>query len=517
MSGSFIKVKLQAAKRWKQQQRYQEAEKELLEALEEAPDHPTLKVSLADVYYHLNRLSDANRLLNEVLKAQPHNPYALYLSGLIAYKQNQLNQALKHFQSALQIKPDHYYSQKMLIITIMKQKKWEEALAHIHRALEYHPNDTFLLTQQARAYRAKGQYQKALKILEDILRKGEDNEFIRKQLLEIKALTSGKNPEEISQEISAVLNLPSQKERPELWQIQAETLRKKGDLQGAIHAYRQALRLDPKNIYIRKQLAFLYKKLGDWEKAAEYMTEIFLQDPSDVFLRNSLSSIYKKHYGTWQWVKLLKEALHKHPDQVSLYGLIKKYRAQLDSLAELKLSVSEIEEQIKNLEYEPLELPVQAMVMEPLHRYLIHFLLLTNRLPTFNEFIQKAREDSSTAGKIRKSWKSEEIRFAFQQWIFWIHFYLLSKEMPEPDETMYRLKREAEFWPIVWIIDNTEVLLSSLTSGSRKKKSVVKHRSGWILRVLTNYAWSKKIGDWPLAAQEDLSALINILKNGMKK
>ncbi len=516
MSESFIKAKLQAAKKWKQQHRYPEAEKELIEALKDAPDHPTLKISLADVYYHLNRLNDANRLINEVLKTQPQNPFALYLSGLIAYKQNKFNRALKQFRSALQVKPDHSYSRKMLITILMKQKKWEEALTHIRQALETQPEDTFLLTQQARVYRAKGRYREALEILERLVREGEDNEFIRKQLLEVKALTSGKKPEEITRELSAALNLPDRKDHPELWQIQAEALRKKGDLPGAIKAYHQALRLDPDNLYLRKQLAFLYKKSGDWEKAAEYMTEIFLQDPSDVFLRNSLSSIYLKHFGTWQWVKLLKDALYKHPDQVSLYGLIKKYRSQLDSLADLKLSASEAEEQIKYLEYEPVELPMQPMAMEPLHRYFINFLLLTNRIPSFQEFIQKAREDSATAGKIRKSWKSEEIRAAYQKWVFWVHFYLLSKEFPKTDETMYRLKRNADFWPIVWILVDNEILLSSPSPGSRKKKLVVKQRSGWVLRVPPDFAWSKMIGSWSLANREDLLKLTNILKKEAK-
>ena len=513
MNGSFIKVKLQTAKKWKQQQRYREAEQELLEALKEAPEHPTLKISLADVYYHLNRLNDAHQLVKEVLKAQPHNPYALYLCGLIAYKQNQLSRALEYFQSALQIKPDHFYSRKMLIIILMKQKKWDEALTHIHRALEVRPGDVFLLTQQARAYRAKGQFKQALKVLEELVQKGERNEFIRRQLIELKARESGKNAQEIFREISSALNLSGEKDHPELWQIQAEMLRQKGDLKGAMRAFQQALRLDPDNLYLRKQLAFLYKKIGNREKAIEYMTEIFLQEPGDVFLRNSLASLYKKHYGTWQWVKLLKEALHRHPDQVNLYGLIKKYRAQLDALAELKLSLSGAEEQIKELEYIPLKFPEKTTVMEPLHRYFIQYLLLTSRIPAFDEFIGKAREDSSTAGKIRKSWNSEEIRAAYQQWIFWVHFYLLSKEISGPDEVIYRWKREAEYWPVVWIFNESEVLITRLKAGSRKKKPVVKHRAGRILRIPPDCVWSGAVGNWPLASRKDIESLTNLLNS----
>ncbi len=55
----FSRTKWERARDLKKRRQYQEAEKELKEALEDAPDHFLLKASLADVYLRQDRSMEA--------------------------------------------------------------------------------------------------------------------------------------------------------------------------------------------------------------------------------------------------------------------------------------------------------------------------------------------------------------------------------------------------------------------------------------------------------------------------
>lgn len=511
MSDDFVRVKIQAAKRFKKQKRYEEAEKELLEALETAQEHPDLKMHLGDIYYHLGRYRDAERLVKEALNKRPNNSYALYLSGLIAYKQDRPDKALEEFLAVLQVKPDHFFSRKMVVILLLKQQQWEEALTWVNRALQQNPEDAFLLTQLARIYRAKRQYRQAIEVLEKLQQREQDNPFVRRQLMEVKALSSGKSVDEITSEISSMLSLPSQQNRPELWQIQAENLRKAGKLAQAAQAYQQVLKMNPESDYVRKQLAFIYKKLGDWEKSEAFMTEVFLRNPADVYIRNSLYSIYKQYYSLWQWVQLLREALNRHPEQVNLYGIIKKYQSQLDALKDLKMSSGEMEEQFMKIEHRQIPLSGPWDHLQPLHNYLVKYVTMTHQVPSFQEFMTKAYSDKSVSRKIRKSWSQDEIQAAYQHWLFWIHFYLKSRELPDLEDAMFRASQDKEALPVVWILNKKEIYFTIVQSGKEYKKPVIQYRNGLLIRISWQFEWTGRAGHWSLASQDNLLEILSLL------
>lgn len=512
MDRTLVKAKLEAARRLKQQQLYAEAEKELLQALDAAPRDAAVRVSLADVYYHLQRYREARHLIEGVLKDYPRHLYALYLAGLIAYRRRLLPEALDYFRAVLQMKPDYLPALKMALTVFIKQKEWDEAFRMAGRALALQPDDPYLLSQTARVYREKGNPREALALLEKIVQKGEDNEFVRKQILELKAQLAGKSEKEITREMASVLKQAEQRNRPEVWQIQAENLRREGRLAEAAEAYQQLLRLEPENEFALRQLAYIYKKLGDREKAAEYLTQLFLKNPGDPVIRNSLYAIYRQTYSLSDWIKLLREALQLHPDYSPLYGLIKKYRARSDALANLKMSAGEFAGQLSEIEFRRLPPVPLPATLKPVHQYLINSLVLGGRVLPFDEFMGRLRRDSRLAHKLKKSWTDDFLRFAYQYWLFWIHFYLLSREMAPVAEAMYRLALRPRLSPVVWEIRRREVSFEPLAPGARVRKSVVKDARGVILRIPPDYRWSGRSGDWVLATGENLQELASWLK-----
>ena len=104
----FSRTKWERARDLKKQGRYQEAEGELKEALEDAPDHFLLKASLADVYLRQDRSTEAKILVESILSSDPQYPQARYILGEIFFKQNLFEQALQCFRQAFQKDPRPY-------------------------------------------------------------------------------------------------------------------------------------------------------------------------------------------------------------------------------------------------------------------------------------------------------------------------------------------------------------------------------------------------------------------------
>jgi predicted Zn-dependent protease len=508
MDPNFIKVKVEAAKRYKINKKFKDAEKELLDALEIQPKNLYLKTTLADIFYQEDRLSDADVMISEVLSVQPDNLFANYLAGLIAYKKNRLEKSLEYFLTTLKFKPDHFAAQKMVITIQIKQNCWDQALNRTTSALETHPDDPFLMGQLARIYRAKKQYNNALDILENLKQQKKDNQFIRKQIIELKAIIAGKGLSEIKKEVDSMLSFQSQQDRPELWQLHAENLCKLKDWRGAVEAYQHLLKLCPNNDFFRKQQAFLYKKMGASEKAIEHMTPLFLKDPADIYLRNSLSTLYQNQYGLWAWIQLLEEANRKHPEVTSLLGLIKKYQQNLDALENLKLTVYDLEKNLQNIAFLDAGEVNHPLKLREVQKIFIKFVLLKGDIPTFETFNEHIFLERETHRRISRKLDYKEIRWIYQQGIFWIHFYLNSRELPGLKAVTYRIYQTDELIPVVWVRKDTEIFFKRIKSTSKKLQDCVKYKTGLLLRIPNDFNWSNKTGDWQLSSQQDLNILL---------
>ena len=70
------KQKWQTALALRKKGAFQEAEKELKEALEEQPHHPLLNSSLAQLYLKQDRIKEARILAESILSQEPEYPQA---------------------------------------------------------------------------------------------------------------------------------------------------------------------------------------------------------------------------------------------------------------------------------------------------------------------------------------------------------------------------------------------------------------------------------------------------------
>ena len=87
----FCRIKWERARDLKRKGKYQEAERELIDALEEEPAHLLLKSSLADLYVRQGKVVEARILTEEVLASDPSYPEALVVLGEIFFKEKNLD------------------------------------------------------------------------------------------------------------------------------------------------------------------------------------------------------------------------------------------------------------------------------------------------------------------------------------------------------------------------------------------------------------------------------------------
>ena len=82
----FCQIKWERSKDLRRQGKLEEAAGELLEALDEAPDHSLLRSSLATVYLRQGKLLEAKHLVEEILVTEAQSSQALVVRGEIAFK-----------------------------------------------------------------------------------------------------------------------------------------------------------------------------------------------------------------------------------------------------------------------------------------------------------------------------------------------------------------------------------------------------------------------------------------------
>ena len=323
----FSHTKWERAIDLKKRGQYQEAERELKEALEDAPDHFLLKASLADVYLRQDRSMEAKILVESILSFDPQYPQAQYILGEIFFKQNLFEQALQCFRQAFQKDPRPYVILRVAR-TLSKMERYEEALETLDSALVSERKNPGLLKEKALILVRINRLDEALDIYEKLHELNPDDSFVRKEIYRLK----GKNrpDEKVIHELQTVVKLSSGKDDAQLHGFLGQKLKGAGKLEEAAAEFRVAQHLDPNNVFFLKQEGFCHYQRKDYEKAIQTLGDAFRKDPSDYIVKKSLEKLYTTLQNLEEFTLLLKEILKDHPHNVKLMGTLKKIQKQVN-------------------------------------------------------------------------------------------------------------------------------------------------------------------------------------------
>jgi tetratricopeptide (TPR) repeat protein len=323
----FSRTKWERARDLKKRGQYQEAERELKEALEDAPDHFLLKASLADVYLRQDRSMEAKILVESILSFDPQYPQARYILGEIFFKQNLFEQALQCFRQVSQKDPRPYLILRVAR-TLSKMERYEEALETLDSALVSERKNPGLLKEKALTLVRMNRSDEALDLYEKLHELNPDDSFVRKEIYRLK----GKNrpDEKIIHELQTVVKLSSGKDDAQLHGFLGQKLKGAGKLEEAAAEFRLAQRLDTNNVFFLKQEGFCHYQSKDYAKAIQTLGDSFRKDPGDYIVKKTLEKIYTTIHNLEGFKLLLEEILKDHPHNVKLMGTLKKIQKQVN-------------------------------------------------------------------------------------------------------------------------------------------------------------------------------------------
>jgi len=324
----FSRVKWEQARALGKKGAFQDAEKELLEALEEEPNQPLLKCSLADLYLRQDKVLEAKLLAEEVLSLDPNFSRALFVLGETYSREGRLEEALQCFRQAAGSNPTPYVLVR-IARTLREMKSYGEALESLDRVLVKEKENPMALKEKAVVLNRMERREEALAIYEKLRKLTPEDSFVRREIYRLKGI---KRPQRKNiRELEKVLTIPSSKDEPHLHGLLAENLKKAGRLKEAAEEFHSAWQLSSGNLFYLKQEGFCLYRLGDYEGSIQALGQAFREDPADHFVKTTLKKMYSITKNLKGFISLLEEVLQDHPQNMKVLGTLKKVRKEANA------------------------------------------------------------------------------------------------------------------------------------------------------------------------------------------
>jgi tetratricopeptide (TPR) repeat protein len=107
--------------------------------------------------------------LTDSIRKAPQNPELYYHRGITLYQNNQISYAEQDIRKAWQLAPKEEYA--LSLTTLLKQKNPDSAIVFLQGAVQKLPGSIALQIGLARGYQNKGEMDKALAIINEIIKK----------------------------------------------------------------------------------------------------------------------------------------------------------------------------------------------------------------------------------------------------------------------------------------------------------------------------------------------------------
>lgn len=173
-----------ADKAWKQQ-KYEEVERLLIQALTIHPEEIDVRAFLGKLYLTTNRESKAEAMYRELLLLRDDVTFHANL-GLAYYRQEKFLEACQSYQEALNRDPKNPERCSALGRACIAARRFEEAAALIEKAVQFLTRDTELLHMLAECYLQLGDREKAEAIYRRIHKLEPYNEDVKAKIAAMK-------------------------------------------------------------------------------------------------------------------------------------------------------------------------------------------------------------------------------------------------------------------------------------------------------------------------------------------
>jgi len=305
-----------------QQGRFLEAERFYRQVLASEPNHPDALHLLGLIAMHFGKLPQAEELAAKAMQLSPKSAVYANSLGEIKRLNGRYSEAEQAFGLAIKLNKKYWEAHNNLGATLIDMKRIEDALEILRAALKFSPKNESLFVNIARCHQNLGEQTEA----EFYLRKAIDLNPRNWQAwnnLCLIHLRTGKAESAVAAGKMACECAPVN------WNASyslGRALIASGKVAAAVNMLNTAIRQDPQQAEVIRELASLYIRLRSFENAE---LEITPEDESVLFQ----ISIVKLHFAKFEVAEsLLMKCLEKNrvdPSYWSLLGDIARNRGQI--------------------------------------------------------------------------------------------------------------------------------------------------------------------------------------------
>ncbi|MCX7971700.1 MAG: tetratricopeptide repeat protein [bacterium] len=270
---------------------------------------PNLIYKVANYYFINHNLDEALKYYNLLLKVDPNHKMGLFELGSIYSNIGNLNEAINLWQKVVSIDPQFIRAHFNLALAYSKVKRYSDALSELQITLS-------------------------------LARQSGDPVGLEKRILQeikrIQDIQAGISSTDVSQDI-------------ETQRQYALILHKRGDLDGALQAFKEILNYVPNDLTSLLNVGIIHYKKKEYEEALKYLQKVIDIKPNDHEAYSYIARVYEETGNYQEAIDYYKKAISYNPNDYFSY-----YR-----LGRILYSIGSYEEAIKyykkSVELNPLD------------------------------------------------------------------------------------------------------------------------------------------------------------------
>ena len=267
---------------------FEQARQQFTEAIHLRPDYLPARLALAQLQTMRSEFDLALKSVADILQIDKGNAEARMIEAAALMGEKKYPEARQVLEAVQQANPnaDVDFSLGMLA---MKQGKLQEAEGIFRKGYATHPQDARALVGLVEVLAAQGHYDQSIQVLQAELAKNPNRNDLRVALGNV-AVRAGNFDLAVAQ-FQTVLNSldKNSRARGDIYFRLGETLRKKGDANGAIQALYKAKQDLPANSMVVEELALALQFAGRKQEARDAYEQAIKLDPQNGVALNNLA------------------------------------------------------------------------------------------------------------------------------------------------------------------------------------------------------------------------------------
>ena len=277
---------------------------------------------------------NAEIILSQLLKINPDNFKAIQLLGMSQYKQNKYEEAKNTFKMALKSEPNNAENHNNIGLCYSDLREFNKAIEHAKKSINLKPNEQIYKKSLARHYRSNEESEKAISILEKLLKEnnrdaevwaniggihGENRDLNKTETCLLTSLKIDPNFSQASVDLAYTYHLQGRWD--EAWRLYEHRLNVYPELKNMIKKYGAENKWDGNDIKDKKVLLYSEQGIGDAINFVRYVPLVKNKGcHTIVHCPDEIKSIVKNCEGVDE-VTGYKEATPEHDAHCSLLSL----------------------------------------------------------------------------------------------------------------------------------------------------------------------------------------------------